>query len=357
MGVQMSFRWFGEGDPVTLEHIRQIPGVTGVVSAVYDVPAGEEWPYEKIVSLKRRIEEKGLTLAAIESVPVHEEIKMGGSGRDRYIENFRRTLRNLARAGVSVVCYNFMPVFDWTRTDLTFRLPDGSSTLAYDEEIAQKMDPLRGELELPGWDTSYDKGELRALLEAYRGVTEDDLWEHLRYFLIKVIDTADELGIRMAIHPDDPPWSIFGLPRIITSRESLERLIGLVDSPCNGLTFCTGSLGADPNNDLPAMIRTFGGKGRIHFAHVRNIQITGHRSFVEIAHCSSEGSVDMYEVMKAFWEVGFDGPMRPDHGRMIWGETGRPGYGLYDRAMGAVYLKGIWEGFERSSYQGRAGLG
>lgn len=347
--MQMSFRWFGEEDPITLEQIRQIPGVTGVVSAVYDVPAGEVWPYEKIVALKRRIEEKGLTLSAIESVPVHEDIKLGRPSRERYIENFRKTLRNLARAGVTVVCYNFMPVFDWTRTDLTYRLPDGSSALAYDEETAHKMDPGCGELELPGWDTSYDKSELRALLEAYRGVTEDDLWEHLRYFLVKVMETADDLGINMAIHPDDPPWSIFGLPRIITSRESLERLIGLVDSPRNGLTFCTGSLGADPGNDLPAMIRYFGGKGRIHFAHVRNIKITGNRSFVETAHRSSDGSVDMYEVMKAFWDVGFDGPMRPDHGRMIWGETGRPGYGLYDRALGAVYLNGIWEALQKSS--------
>ncbi|MBZ4645591.1 MAG: mannonate dehydratase [Petroclostridium sp.] len=344
----MTFRWYGDSDPVTLSHIRQIPGVTGIVSAIYDVPVGEVWPLEKIFALKNKVEAHGLTLEVIESVPVHEDIKLGLPTRDRYIANYQQTLRNLAQAGVGVVCYNFMPVFDWTRSDLNYKLPDGSTCLIYNEETVQKMNPLTGDLSLPGWDSSYTKDGLKALLEQYQNITEEDLWENLRYFLKHVIAVADEVGIKMAIHPDDPPWSIFGLPRIITNKENLERFINLVDSPNNGLTLCIGSLGVNPANDMPEIIRYFGKKGRIHFAHCRNIKITGEKCFEESAHRSEDGSLDMYEILKAFYESGFDGPMRPDHGRMIWGETGRPGYGLYDRALGAVYLNGIWEALRKS---------
>ncbi|WP_094548222.1 mannonate dehydratase [Petroclostridium xylanilyticum] len=346
--MKMTFRWYGDSDPVTLSHIRQIPGVTGIVSAIYDVPVGEVWPLEKIFALKNKVEAHGLTLEVIESVPVHEDIKLGLPTRDRYIANYQQTLRNLAQAGVGVVCYNFMPVFDWTRSDLNYKLPDGSTCLIYNEETVQKMNPLTGDLSLPGWDSSYTKDGLKALLEQYQNITEEDLWENLRYFLKHVIAVADEVGIKMAIHPDDPPWSIFGLPRIITNKENLERFINLVDSPNNGLTLCIGSLGVNPANDMPEIIRYFGKKGRIHFAHCRNIKITGEKCFEESAHRSEDGSLDMYEILKAFYESGFDGPMRPDHGRMIWGETGRPGYGLYDRALGAVYLNGIWEALRKS---------
>jgi mannonate dehydratase len=346
--MKMTFRWYGDSDPVTLSHIRQIPGVTGIVSAIYDVPVGEVWPQEKIFALKNKVEAHGLTLEVIESVPVHEDIKLGLPTRDRYIANYQQTLRNLAQAGVGVVCYNFMPVFDWTRSDLNYKLPDGSTCLIYNEETVQKMNPLTGDLSLPGWDSSYTKDGLKALLEQYQNITEEDLWENLRYFLKHVIAVADEVGIKMAIHPDDPPWSIFGLPRIITNKENLERFINLVDSPNNGLTLCIGSLGVNPANDMPEIIRYFGKKGRIHFAHCRNIKITGEKCFEESAHRSEDGSLDMYEILKAFYESGFDGPMRPDHGRMIWGETGRPGYGLYDRALGAVYLNGIWEALRKS---------
>ena len=347
--MEMTFRWYGDDDPVTLDHIRQIPGVTGIVTAIYDIPVGEPWPLEKIMELKNKIENKGLKLSVIESVPVHEDIKLGLPTRDRYIENYKTTLRNLAKAGVNVVCYNFMPVFDWTRSELEYELSDGSTALIYEEETVQKMNPLSGDLELPGWDTSYSKDGMQKLLEQYQSVTEEDLWENLRYFLTHIIEVADEVGIKMAIHPDDPPWSIFGLPRIITNKENLERFINLVDSPNNGLTLCTGSLGVDPNNDIPEMIRYFGGKGRIHFAHCRNIKITGDKSFEEASHRSADGSLDMVEILKAYHDVGFAGPMRPDHGRMIWGETGRPGYGLYDRALGATYLNGIWETLEKTN--------
>lgn len=345
--MDMTFRWYGADDPVTLSMIRQIPGVTGIVSAIYDVPVGEAWPMEKILALKNTVEAKGLDMKIIESVPVHEDIKLGLPTRDQYIENYCTTLRNLAKAGFTVVCYNFMPVFDWTRSDLAHELSDGSNALTYDEETVLKMNPATGDLALPGWDTSYGKDGLRALLKQYEEVTEEDLWNHLAYFLKKVIAVADEVGIKMAIHPDDPPWPIFGLPRIITNRENLERFVHLVDSPNNGITLCSGSLGVDPKNNIPELIRYFGGMGRIHFGHCRNIKITGNKCFEESSHRSADGSLDMYEIMKAYHDIGFDGPIRPDHGRMIWGEQGRPGYGLYDRALGAVYLNGLWEAIDR----------
>jgi len=346
--MKMTFRWYGDDDPVTLDEIRQIPGMKGIVSAIYDIPVGEVWPLEKIELLKGKIEEKGLELSVIESVPVHEDIKLGLDTRDKYIKNYQDTIRNLGKAGIGVVCYNFMPVFDWTRSELDYQLDDGSNALIYREETVQKMDPLSGELELPGWDTSYTKEGLRQLMEMYHELAEEDLWENLEYFLVKVIPVAEEAEIKMAIHPDDPPWPIFGLPRIITNKDHLERFINLVDSPSNGLALCTGSLGVNPDNDIPEIVRHFAGKGRIHFAHMRNIKITGNKSFEESAHLSAAGSLDMFDITKAYFEAGFDGPMRPDHGRMIWGETGRPGYGLYDRALGATYLNGIWEALEKS---------
>jgi len=345
--MKMTFRWYGDNDPVTLDKIRQIPGMTGIVSAIYDIPVGEVWPMKKIQELKDKVEDYGLLLLVIESVPVHEDIKLGLPSRDRYIANYCETLRNLAKASVEVVCYNFMPVFDWMRSNLDFKLPDGSSALIYNEAEVRKMNPLVGELSLPGWDSSYTREGLKALLNQYQDISEEDLWSNLQYFLEKVIAVAEEVGIKMAIHPDDPPWSIFGLPRIITNKENLERLINLVDSPNNGITLCSGSLGVGTENDVPEMIRYFGKKGKIHFAHCRNIKITGERCFEESSHLSSDGSLDMVEIMKAYHDFGFNGPVRPDHGRMIWGETGKPGYGLYDRALGAVYLNGIWETLEK----------
>lgn len=346
--MKMTFRWYGDDDKVTLEQIRQIPGVTGIVSAIYDIPVGEVWPIEKIKDLKEKIESHRLNLEVIESVPVHEDIKMGLQTRDKYIANYCETLRNLAKVGIKVVCYNFMPVFDWTRSDLAHELEDGSNALIYRHETVLKMDPVVGELSLPGWDSSYTKEEMKDLLDQYKKITEEDLWNNLKYFLQRVIAVADEVAIKMAIHQDDPPWSIFRLPRIIKNKEDLERLINLVDSPNNGITLCSGSLGVNPNNNVPEIIRYFGKKGRIHFGHCRNVKITGEKCFEEAAHRSADGSLDMVEIMKAYHEIGFDGPIRPDHGRMIWGETGRYGYGLYDRALGAVYLNGIWEVLEKT---------
>ena len=344
--MKMTFRWYGKDDPVTLEKIRQIPSVTGIVSAIYDIPVGEVWDYERIAELKSTVESAGLELSVIESVPVHEDIKMGCGERDRYIDNYCKTLENLAKAGIDCVCYNFMPVFDWTRSDLSFALPDGSTALAYNNETALKMDPVKGELSLPGWDSSYTKDDMKKLLEQYSHISEEDLWANLKYFLDRVIKTAEEVKIKMAIHPDDPPWGIFGLPRIITCKKNIERFLKLYVSPYNGLTLCSGSLGASPDNDIIDMVHSFA--DRIHFAHIRNIKITGERCFEEAGHKTDCGSLDIYGIVKAYYDEGFDGYIRPDHGRMIWGEKGRPGYGLYDRALGAAYINGLWEACERS---------
>ncbi|MEG1311412.1 MAG: mannonate dehydratase [Romboutsia sp.] len=347
--MEMTFRWYGKDDPVKIEYIRQIPGMKGIVTAIYDIPVGDTWPLDKILDLKKSVEDHGLRLSVIESVPVHEDIKLGLPTRDKYIKNYQETLRNLGKAGIDTVCYNFMPVFDWTRSDLNYELEDGSTCLIYDEEIVKKMDPALGELELPGWDTSYGEGGLKGLLDQYKDIDEERLWENLEYFIKAIIPVAEENNVKMAIHPDDPPWSIFGLPRIITSFKSLERFINIYDSEFNGITLCTGSLGCTTTNDIVELVNYFGKeKNRINFAHLRNILITGESSFNEVAHLSECGSLDFYDIVKSYCDYDFKGPYRPDHGRMIWGETGRPGYGLYDRALGAVYINGLIEAINKN---------
>ncbi|KAF2959249.1 mannonate dehydratase [Thermotoga sp. 38H-to] len=354
--MKLVFRWYGEKhDTVTLEQIRQIPGVEGVVGALFDIPVGEVWPFEEIMKLKETVEKAGLKLEVIESVNVHEDIKLGLPTRDRYIENYKETIRNLAKAGVKVVCYNFMPVFDWMRTDLHKKLPDGSETMEYDHRLIEGVTPdelIKRVKEgsqgfvLPGWE--WDRLEkLRETFELYKNVDEEKLFENLVYFLERVIPVCEECDVKLAIHPDDPPWSIFGLPRIITNKENIERMLKAVDSPYNGITFCMGSLGANPENNIPEMIRYFGKMGRIHFAHVRNLKFTGEKSFYETAHPSFCGSHDLFEVMKAFHDIDYEGYIRPDHGRLIWGEKARPGYGLYDRALGATYILGLWEAIDK----------
>jgi len=340
----ITFRWFGRRDPITLERIRQIPAVRGIVGSLFDIPPGDPWPIDRVLALRDEVDRSGLALSVIESIPVHEDIKLGRATRDRLTDNYCESVRNLGRAGVPVVCYNFMPIFDWTRTDLARPLDDGSTALAFDDSALAKIDLSRGTADLPGWATAYSAAELGELLDAYRPVSEDRLWENLTYFLERVVPVAASSGVKMALHPDDPPWSIFGLPRIITSGVALERVTSIVDDPANGITFCGGSLAADPKNDLPDIVRCLGAKGRIHFAHCRNIRRTGTRAFQETAHPSDSGDIDMRAVLSALHDTGFTGPIRSDHGRMIWGETGQPGYGLYDRALGAMYLHGLWEG-------------
>jgi mannonate dehydratase len=340
----ITFRWFGQRDPIPLAYIRQIPAVRGIVGALFDIPVGEAWTLDRLAHLRGEVEEHGMSLEVIESVPVHEDIKLGRPTRDRLIDNYCESVRNIGRAGVRVLCYNFMPVFDWMRTELAHPLTDGSTALAFEDSALARIDLSGGTAELPGWATAYSAREMKALLDAYRSVDEKKLWENFAYFLERVVPVAAKSRVKMALHPDDPPWSIFGLPRIITTGAALERVIDIVDDAANGITFCAGSLAADAGNDLDDIIRCLGDRGRIHFAHCRNIKRTGVRSFEETAHPSDQGDIDMRAVLDALHQIDFRGPIRSDHGRMIWGETGQPGYGLYDRALGAMYLHGLWEG-------------
>ena len=341
--MKMTFRWYGEGDSIPLDYIRQIPGMTGVVTAVYDIPVGEVWPEERIARLKSLCDEHGLEMEVIESVPVHEDIKLGKPTRDRLIANYAQTIRNLGKYGVKCICYNFMPVFDWLRTNLKTVAADGSNSLSYDHEELLRLDPKN--LHLPGWDESYSVDQLNGLLEEYKGITHEKLLENLKYFLDGIMAACDDTGINMAIHPDDPPWDMFGLPRIITSAESYDKLFSAVPNKHNGVTFCTGSLGAGRFNDLPDMAKKYA--DRIFFAHIRQLKLCGEHNFTEAGHTTAMGSLDIYAIVKGLVEAGFDGYVRPDHGRNIWGEDGKPGYGLYDRALGAAYLNGLFEAIEK----------
>lgn len=337
--MKMTFRWYGESDCIPLSYIRQIPNMSGVVTAVYDVPVGEVWPCEKIARLKELCEQAGLEMEVIESVPVHEDIKLGKPSRDRLIANYAETIRNLGKFGVKCICYNFMPVFDWFRTDLHYVQKNGAVCLAYKEADFQKLD--KHNLRLPGWDESYTPEELNGLLKEYENISHEQLFENLVYFLNGIMPACDETGINMAIHPDDPPWDIFGLPRIVTGAESYEKMINAVPNIHNGFTFCTGSLGAGRFNDLPKMAEKYA--KRIYFAHLRQLKFVNETDFYENGHQTQDGNVDIYAIVKALEENGFTGYVRPDHGRNIWGEEGKPGYGLYDRALGAAYLSGLFE--------------
>lgn len=356
--MKLSFRWYGEDDKVTLEQIRQIPGMDSIVTAVYDVPVGEVWSRESIAKLKKQTEDAGLHFEVIESIPVHEDIKLGKPSRDKYIENYCENIRRVAEAGIKCVCYNFMPVFDWTRTELDRVREDGSTVMAYNQDAIDKMDPekmfdaikddMNGTV-MPGWEPER-MAKIKDLFALYKGIDEDQLFEDLKYFLEAIMPVCDKYDINMAIHPDDPGWSVFGLPRIISSQEKLKRMMDMVPNKHNGVTFCMGSYGTNLNNDLIATIHML--KGRIHFAHIRNLRFNdGMRDFEESAHLSEDGTFDMYAIIKALYEDGFDGPIRPDHGRMIWGEKAMPGYGLYDRALGAAYLRGLWEAAKKEGEQ------
>jgi mannonate dehydratase len=353
--MRMVFRWFGEGnDTVTLEQIRQIPGVEGIVWALHDIPAGEEWPLARIVEVREQAVQAGFHYEVVESVNVHEDIKLGRPTRDLYIKNYVRTLEKLGQNGVKVVCYNFMPIFDWLRTDLHKKLEDGSTALFFEKSRIEGIDPfelvrrinVNSSLTMPGWEPERLE-HLTALFQAYTHVTEDDLWRNLAYFLEAVIPAAERCGIRMAIHPDDPPWPVFSLPRIVTNQTNLRRLLALYDSPANGITLCSGSLGANPDHDIVSMIHEF--KDRIPFAHIRNVRVSTNGDFIETSHRTPDGTVDIAGIVQAYHDIGFTGYVRPDHGRHLWGEQCRPGYGLYDRALGIMYLWGLWDALCRTS--------
>ena len=353
--MEMTLRWYGTGyDSVTLEQIRQIPGVRGVITTLYDTLPGEIWTPERIAAMKDEVEASGLRVSGIESVNVHDAIKAGTAQRDEMIDHYIQTLENLGKADIHMVCYNFMPVFDWTRTELARKRPDGSTVLAYTQKAVDELNPEKmfasigadtNGFILPGWEPER-MDRIKELFELYRSVDEQQLFENLRIFLEAIMPVCDRYDINMAIHPDDPAWSVFGLPRIIINEDNIQRMMKMVDNPHNGVTFCSSSYGTNLENDLPHMIRSL--KGRIHFAHVRNLKFNTPDDFEESAHLSSDGSFDMYEIMKALFDIGFDGPIRPDHGRMIWGEKAMPGYGLYDRALGAAYLNGLWEAIVKS---------
>jgi len=345
--MKLSFRWYGESDPISLEYISQIPGMRSIVSAVYDVKPGEVWPEESLARMKEQCEAHGLVFDVVESIPVHEDIKLGRGDVDKLLDVYCENIRRCAKYGVKCVTYNFMPVFDWTRTQLDKKASDGSTSLVMYWEQMKGLDPLKDDIHLPGWDSSYTQDEVRELITAYGALGEEGLWKNLEHFLKKVIPVAEECGVKMAIHPDDPPYPIFGLPRIITCEENLDRFLKLVDSPSNCLCLCTGSLGCATSNDVVVMVRKYAAMKRIAFMHIRNIKIMEDGSFEERAHLSSCGSLDIYEIVKALTDNDFDAYVRPDHGRMIWGETGKPGYGLFDRALGAAYINGLFEACEK----------
>jgi len=357
--MKMTFRWFGTGhDSITLKQIRQIPGVCGVITTLYDTQAGDLWSRDQVKAIKKEVQDSGLEISGIESVNIHDAIKVGLPERDKYIENYIKTLEILGEEGIDMVCYNFMPVFDWTRSELDKARPDGSTVLAYDQDIIDKVDPstMFDKMEssskgfvLPGWEPER-MARIKELFAMYEDVDEEKLFENLKYFLEAIMPVCSKYNIKMAIHPDDPGWSVFGLPRIITSQKNLLRMMDMVPNPCNGVTLCTGSLGSKPENDIPAIIHSL--KGRIHFAHVRNLKHYAPGKFEEAAHLSSDGSMDMVAIMKALYDSGFDGVIRPDHGRNIWDEQSMPGYGLYDRALGVTYLNGIWESLNKLTPRG-----
>lgn len=367
--MKMGFRWYGEGnDTVALDEIRQIPGVETIVWSLHHKQAGEVWETSEIeaeiatiTSLSPEARARGVTKTfdaeVVESVNVHESVKLGttvlGLSRDDAIAAYVTTVERLGRAGVKVICYNFMPVFDWLRTDLWHPLPDGSTALYFEKAVVDRLTPAKliadmatgsGGLTLPGWEPER-LAHFEELDAAYRGVTHDDMYRNYRYFLDAVIPTCEEYDVRLAVHLDDPAFDLFGWPRVVSTKADLATVLALNDSVYNGLTLCLGSFSSRPENDAVDAVRTF--VDRVHFTHVRNIKRFPNGDFTEVAHRASEGSVDTVGIMKAYAEAGYTGYVRPDHGRHLWDENTtrrpRPGYGLYDRALGVQYLLGVWD--------------
>ncbi|WP_294764236.1 mannonate dehydratase [uncultured Lactobacillus sp.] len=355
---KMGFRWYGPNDPITLDKIRQIPNTKQVVGALWDIPVGQVWPETEIKEMKEQIENAGLKLEVIESVNVHDDIKIGLPSRDLYIENYIKTIRNLAKYGIKVICYNFMAVFDWMRTDLRYQLPDGSKAMRFQhkyfngktpEQVVNDVERASDGFTMAGWEPER-LAKVKQLFKKYEGIDEKKLIQNLKYFLDAIIPVCEECDIRMAMHPDDPPFSIMGLPRIYKNAEDMRKIMSLYDSKYNSFTICAGSLGEDRNNDVPAIMREFLKKDRVAFVHLRNIKFENDEGdFHETNQISSQGSLDMYEIVKVLYDCNYDGYVRPDHGRDIWGEHGVPGYGLYDRALGINYLHGLWEAIEKDN--------
>lgn len=390
--MEQCWRWYGPDDPVTLDHVRQA-AATGVVSALHNIYDGRAWPLADILERKRIIEDAGLTWSVVESIPVHNSIKIGSAERQRYADFYKDTIRALAKAGISTICYNFMPVVDWTRTDLMYRLPttgfalrfDAIDFAAYDLFVLKRsnaeasyspariaeaqarlktlsddaIDRIERNLiaGLPATERSYNRETMRDALADYAAIGPAELRANLAWFLKEIIPVAEEVGARMCIHPDDPPFSLYGLPRIVSTADDARFILSTVDSPANGLTLCTGSYGTRADNDIVAMIEEFGSK--IHFAHLRNVTREDDGSFFEAEHL--EGSTDMASVIlalmkeegrrriegRADWRI----PMRPDHGHLLADDIGKtrinPGYSLIGRLKGLAELRGIMRAVER----------
>ena len=393
--LEQTFRWYGPSDPVTLKAISQT-GATGIVTALHHIPAGEVWNTEEIKKRKRIVESAGLRWSVVESVNVHESIKTASADREQYAEKYIETLKSLSKFGIKIVCYNFMPVLDWTRTDIDFRLPNGASALrfhapalaAFDLYILERegayaefskdqqqkakayLDSMNNEAKqrlihnvmagLPGTKDVLTIDQFKSHLEKYKGIDAAQLKKNLAWFLQTVVPEAEKVGVKLCIHPDDPPFPIFGLPRVISKEEDLQNVINACPSPSNGLTFCTGSLGARGDNDLPGMIDRLG--TNIHFLHLRNVKREADGSFYEDNHL--EGSSDMYAIMKSILneqkrraDGGRDDvaiPMRPDHGHKLLDDFNYdtfPGYSAVGRLKGLAELRGLEMGIKKTLYQ------
>ena len=371
--MHMGFRWYGQGnDTISLDDIRQIPGVETIVWSLHHKQAGEVWQPDEIedamatiTELSARDRAAGITKTfnadVVESVNVHESIKTGstvlGISRDQAIDAYIETVANLGKAGVKVVTYNFMPVFDWLRTEMFHPCPDGSTALYYNQHQVDRLSPQgiidetlkgAGSLTVPGWEPER-LAHLPELMEAYQGMDHEQMYANYKYFLDAVIPTCERYGVKLAVHPDDPAFDLFGWPRVVSSKEGIRRVLDLNPSPCNGLCLCLGSFSSRRGNDAVDAVKTF--MDRIYFSHVRNIRFTDEQgSFYEVGHRASEGNVDTVGIMKAYAEANYQGYIRPDHGRHLWSENTeagrpRPGYGLYDRAMGIQYLLGVWDAY------------
>ncbi len=358
--MHMTFRWYGEGnDKIKLSDIRQIPGVDGIVWALHHKLPGEIWEEEEIAAVMAQLHAHGFHGDVVESVNVHDDIKIGLPSRDAYIENYKATIRNLSKFGVKVICYNFMPIFDWTRSNLFHEVGDGSTALYYERGMIQNdynamaryiLDfTERYHMSFPGWEPER-MARLDELFRAYEGVDHERLWANLRYFLEAIMPTCRACDIKMAIHMDDPPWDIFGLPRLLVDEASIDRFLAMVDDEYNCLTLCSGSLGANPDNDVAAIVRKH--CSRIAFAHIRNVRHFENGDFSEASHRDCDGDTGILDILQAYHDGGFEGYIRPDHGRHLWDEGPgrvRPGYGLYDRALGIMYMLGAWDLMDKQS--------